>query len=73
MNNTTKISCTIGTINPAAELGLEVWLDDQQLFNTNHVSDQQLEWPISEDEADHELRFVMKNKTTDHTQLDERR
>ena len=71
MNNTTKISCTIGTINPAAELGLEVWLDDQQLFNTNHVSDQQLEWPISEDEADHELRFIMKNKTTDHTQVDE--
>ena len=71
MNNTTKISCTIGTNNPTAELGLEVWLDDQQLFDTNHVSDQQLEWSIGEDEADHELRFIMKNKTTDHTQIDE--
>ena len=71
MNNTAKISCTIGTINPAAELGLEVWLDDQQLFDTNHVSDQQLEWQVTEDEADHELRFIMKNKTTDHTQVDE--
>ena len=71
MNNTTKISCTIGTINPAAELGLEVWIDDQQLFDTNHVSDQQLEWSISEDEAEHELRFIMKNKTTGHTQVDE--
>jgi D-mannonate dehydratase len=71
MNNTAKISCTIGTINPAAELGLEVWLDDQQLFDTDHVSDQQLEWQVTEDEADHELRFIMKNKTTDHTQVDE--
>ena len=71
MNNTTKISCTIGTTDPAAELGLEVWLDDQQLFDTNHVGDQQLEWSIIEDEANHELRFLMKNKTTDHTQLDE--
>jgi len=71
MNNTVKISCTIDTNDPAAELGLEVWLDNQQLFNTNHVSDQHLEWSISEDEADHELRFVMKNKTTDHTQIDE--
>ena len=71
MNNTTKISCSIGINNPTAELGLEVWLDDQQLFDTNHVNDQQLEWSIREDEADHELRFVMKNKTTDHTQLDE--
>ena len=70
MNNTTKISCTISTNNPAAELGLEVWLDDQQLFDTNHVNNQQLEWQIVEDEADHELRFIMKNKTIDHTQID---
>ena len=71
MINTVKISCTIGTTNTAAKLGLEIWLDDQQLFDTDHVSDQQLEWSIKEDEADHELRFVMKNKTTDHTQIDE--
>ena len=70
MNNTTKISCTIGTTNPAVNLGLEIWLDDQQLFDTNHVNDQQLEWSIRDDEADHELRFIMKNKTTDHTQID---
>ena len=71
MNNTTKISCTIGTNDPAAELGLEIWLDDQQLFDTNHVGDQPLEWQVTEDEADHELRFVMKNKTINHTQIDE--
>ena len=71
MNNTVTISCTIGTNDPAAELGLEIWLDDQQLFDANHVGDQPLEWQVTEDEADHELRFVMKNKTIDHTQIDE--
>ena len=71
MNNTVEISCGIDTNNPAAKLGLEIWLDDQQLFNTNHVMDQQLKWQVIDDEADHELRFVMKNKTIDHTQLDE--
>jgi hypothetical protein len=71
MDNTTKISCTIGASSPADALGLEIWLDNQQLFNTNHVNDQTLEWSISEDEAVHELRFIMKNKTTDHTQIDE--
>ena len=71
MSDTVKIACTVSTSNLLANIGLEVWLDDQQLFDTNHVNDQQLEWSISEDEADHELRFVMKNKTTDHTQLDE--
>jgi hypothetical protein len=71
MNNTVTISCTICTNDSTSKLGLEVWVDDQQLFDTDHVDDQQLEWSISEDEADHELRFVMKNKTPDHTQLDE--
>ena len=71
MSDTVKITCTVSTSNLLAKIGLEVWLDDQQLFDTNHVNNQQLEWSISEDDADHELRFVMKNKTTDHTQLDE--
>ena len=71
MNNTVTISCTIGTTDPATELGLEVWLDDQQLLVTDHVNDQQLECQVTEDEADHELRFVMKNKITDHTKIDE--
>ena len=71
MSDTVKITCTVSTSNLLAKIGLEVWLDDQQLFDINHVTDQQLEWSISEDDADHELRFVMKNKTTDHTQLDE--
>ena len=71
MSDTVKIACTVSTSNLLANIGLEVWLDDQQLFDRNHVNDQQLEWSISEDEADHGLRFVMKNKTTDHTQLDE--
>ena len=71
MSDTVKITCTVSTSNLLAKIGLEVWLDDQQLFDINHVNNQQLEWSISEDDADHELRFVMKNKTTDHTQLDE--
>ena len=41
------------------------------MFDTNHVIDQPLEWQVIEDEDDHELRFVMKNKTIDHTQIDE--
>jgi len=71
MADTVKISCAVCTTNPAAELGLEVWLDNQKLFDTNHVNDQQLEWSISENESDHELRFVMKNKTSDHTHINE--
>ena len=31
--STYKLSCTIGTTDPTAMLGLEVWLDDLPIFN----------------------------------------
>ena len=69
---TYQLACTIGTTDPNAELGLEIWIDDQQLFSTEHVADtQQLTFDIEEDEAEHELRFVMKNKTFAHTTIDD--
>ena len=71
--STYQISCTIGTTDPTAELGLEVWLDDTRLFDTNHVVYESLPltFGIDEDEAEHELYFVMIGKTAKHTQLDE--
>jgi hypothetical protein len=71
MTTKSTISCSIGTTDPLANLGIEVWLDNAQLYNNDHVTDtQKLEWEFDEDEADHELRFVMKNKTIDHTTVD---
>lgn len=72
MQNTIKISCVIGTTDDTVPLGLEIWLDKQQIFNQTHVMCKQIfEYEISDDEADHELRFVMKNKTADDTKIDE--
>jgi hypothetical protein len=65
---TYQISCTVGTTDPTAELGLEIWLDNTRLFDTNHVVDSMpLTFNINEDESEHELRFVMKNKKSEHT------
>jgi hypothetical protein len=70
--STFQISCKIGSTDTTAGLGLEIWLDEQQLYNTDHVADTvSLTFDIDEDEADHELRFVMKNKTQTHTTIDE--
>ena len=72
MNNTSTISCYIGTTDPLAKLGIEVWLDDAQLYNNDHITDtQKFEWTFDDEEAEHELRFVMKNKTEDHTIIDD--
>jgi hypothetical protein len=72
MTNTTTISCILDTTNPAATLGFEAWIDDQKFFDTNHVQGQQqvVVEIADDDDGDHELRFVLKNKTSDHTQVD---
>ena len=70
MTNNISISCQIGTTNSSAALGLEVWVDDLKFFDTDHVQiTEKITIELAEDEADHELRFVMKNKTSEHTQI----
>ena len=72
MTNTITISCTLNTTNPEAALGFEAWVDDQKLFDTDHVQAQQsIVMEIADDDAEHELRFVLKNKTSSHTRVDE--
>ena len=69
--STYQISCTVGTSDPTAPLGLEVWVDDLQLCDIPHVVDKMpLTFAVEETEGPHELRFVMKNKTTEHTVID---
>lgn len=66
-----KISCTITTSDDSAPLGLEIWLDDQKLLDQNVVSQDILfVHELSDADAEHELRFVMKNKSTEHTKID---
>jgi hypothetical protein len=51
---------------------MEIWLDDQQIFNQDRVTEPQtVSYEFSDLDAEHELRFVMKNKTADHTTVDE--
>jgi len=70
MTNTT-ISFTIDTTNSAAALGFEAWVDNQKFFDTDHVQAQQkVIIEIMDGDDEHELRFVLKNKTLDHTQVD---
>ena len=69
---TYQLACTVGTTNTEATIDLEIWLDNQQLWATDHVTDTtSLAFDLEEDEAEHELRFVMKNKQSKHTIIDE--
>jgi hypothetical protein len=68
----TLITCTVDTTAPEVPLGFEAWINDQKLFDTDHVqAQQQIVLEIADDDGEHELRFVLKNKTSDHTRVDE--
>ena len=66
-----KFTCNIGTGNAEIPLGIQVWIDDQCLFDQNHVQQSQIvEHELNDDDADHVLRFVLKNKLPEHTSVD---
>lgn len=72
MTNTVTISYILDTTNPMAELGFEAWVDDTKFVDIEHVTEkQQISIQIPDTAADHELRFVLKNKTDKHTRVDE--
>ena len=56
----------------AAALGFEVLLDDKVLLSIEHVLEPMpVSLEILDDEGEHEFKFVMKNKTPEHTVVDD--
>jgi hypothetical protein len=71
MTNTVTISCILDTTDPTAPLGFEVYIDSQKMFDVDHVqAPQQISLQINDESAEHRLKFVMKNKTAEHTSID---
>lgn len=69
---TYQISCTVDSTDITSKLGLEIWFDNQQLWSTEHVSKlTTLTFDLDEDETEHELKFIMKNKKSEHTKIDD--
>jgi hypothetical protein len=61
----------LDTTDPLANLGFEAWIDGRKFVDLDHVQErQQIFVEISDEDGKHELRFVMKNKTFDHTKID---
>jgi len=69
---TTAISFILDTTDISAALGFEGWIDDHKFIDTDHVSGPQtVTTEVDDADAEHELRFVLKNKTDKHTRIDE--
>jgi hypothetical protein len=68
---TSKISFAISPSDSACPLGVEVWIDQQQIFNTEHLADTvNVSHDIDDDDAEYELRVVLKHKLPEHTTVD---
>ena len=71
METTATISVEISTTNPLTPLGVEIWLDQDRLFDLEHVTSTfTFVKTVADTEANHELRIVLKNKLPEHTRID---
>jgi len=67
------ITFNLATTDATAELGFEAWIDQRKFLDLDHVKETQ---PVTvdledTDGAEHELRLILKNKTAEHTRIDE--
>lgn len=73
MNDTFSITADVETNSSDNPLGLEVWLDNKLVQNFDSVTGQSVVSVKVEDadDVEHELKFVLKNKTQQHTIVDD--
>lgn len=69
---TIEITCRIDTTEPSAQLGIQILLDNQTLLDSDHVSEAiEFKFNMPDNDGDHELKFVLKNKTATDTAIDD--
>ena len=72
MLNTITIGFALDTTDATVPLGFEAWINDVKFHDTDHVTGlEQITTEISDDDAEHELRLVLKHKLPEHTRVDE--
>jgi hypothetical protein len=72
MTATMAISFELDTTDAAVPLGFEAWIDQTKFFDSDHVQGlQTVTTQIADnDDEQHQLRLIMKNKLPEYTQVD---
>ena len=66
-----SITFDLASTDYSAKLAFDVLLNNTVVFATEHVAQPTtVEFDIADDEGEHELKFVLKNKTHVHTTID---
>ena len=70
--STTAITFDLDSTDYTAKLAFDVLLNDTVVFATEHVAQAiTVVFDVDDDDGEHELKFVLKNKTHNHTAIDE--
>ena len=68
---TAVVAFDISPSDAACPLGVEVWIDQQQIFNRDHLTaTETVQFDVEDNDGEHELRVVLKNKLPQHTKID---
>jgi len=66
------ISFDLTSSDYSCDLGFEILYNDKLLLNTEHVKTRTpVAFSLNADPGEQQLRFVLKNKTADHTTVDD--
>tara|TARA_R110002060_G_scaffold43803_1_gene55188 strand:+ start:177 stop:611 length:435 start_codon:yes stop_codon:yes gene_type:complete len=69
---TIDIAFDLTSSDYTCSLGFEVFYNNKQILNIDHCrSSTMLAFTLDAEEGDQELKFIMKNKTIDHTTVDD--
>ena len=61
----------LDTTDSTAKIGVAVWIDDTCVYQTDQLpGPQNIDFAVSDDDGEHELRVVISGKITDHTKVD---
>lgn len=66
-----KIAFDVRCTDPTKSLGFETWIDDERFCDLAVSEPQHLEFSTTLTETPHVLKLVLKNKTTEHTQVND--
>jgi len=68
----TIINFDLDTTDVEAKLGFEFWINSHLIVNIDHVTGPyHIKHNISDDDGEHQLKIVLKNKKPEHTVIDQ--
>jgi hypothetical protein len=71
MSETIELSLTLDPTDASVPLGAEVWVSDKKIYSTEWLTESvSVVAHISDADAKHNLKIVLKNKKPEHTSID---